>query len=177
MKLSSHSRRGGALGLVLFVGVSVVIVMLAGAYLIARTVRVNTTHRNRGDDVSIETPAGRMDIRAHEDLDPASIGLPIYPGATREKNSGAASFEWSSADGKDDKSVSVGAAALFTPDSSSKVLDWYRTQLPNWIVVTGHDGATRFELKEGGHKRIVAIRSRSDGTHIGVASVGEPASN
>ena len=177
MKLSSHSRRGGVLGVLLVVGVSIVIVMLGGAYFIARTVHVQTTHRNGGDDVSIDTPAGRMNIRAHEDLDPASLGLPIYPGATREKNSGAASFEWSSSDGKDDKSLSVGAAALFTPDSPSKVLDWYRAQLPNWIVVTDHDGSTRIELKEGGHKRIVAIRGKSDGTHIGIASVGDPASN
>jgi hypothetical protein len=35
----------------------------------------------------------------------------------------------------------------------------------------------RMELREGGYKRIVAIRERHDGTHIGVASIGEPASN
>ena len=35
----------------------------------------------------------------------------------------------------------------------------------------------RMELAEGGYKRIVAIHGRSDGTHIGVATIGAPAAN
>ena len=177
MKVSANSRRGGVLGVLLFIVVAGMVLAVGTAFYIANNVRVQTTHRNGGDDVSIDTPAGKVSIRAHEDLDPATIGLPIYPGATREKHSGVASFEWASADGKADRSVALAAAELFTQDSPSKVLAWYRTQLPNWLVVTDRDGSTRFELKEGGHKRIVGIREKNDGTHIGIASIGEPASN
>jgi len=58
-----------------------------------------------------------------------------------------------------------------------QVADYYRKQLPNWVVVREKGGAARMELREGGYQRIVAIRAEHGGTHIGVASVGEPASN
>jgi hypothetical protein len=186
MRVSSASRptrnpnRGSVLGVLLFIFVSVVIVSVGTAFYIANNVRVQTTHRHGGDDFSdfsIATPAGKVSIRAHEDPDPATIGLPVYPGATRQKNSGVASFEWASADGKADRSVAFAAAELLTQDSPLNVLAWYRTQLPNWLVVTDRDGAVRFELREGGHKRIVGIRGKNDGTHIGIAAMGDPASN
>ncbi|MES1257391.1 MAG: hypothetical protein ABUS51_03140 [Acidobacteriota bacterium] len=170
-------RRGGILGGVLFTGLAIVVLMMAAGLFIVRNVRVATAHRYGGDDVSIETPGGRLNIRAHEDLDPAAIGLPIYPGATRTRDSGVATFEWTSADGKHDKGMAVGGASLFTPDPESKVLAYYREQLPNWLVVTDRDGSTRFELRKDGFKRIIAIHEKSDGTHIGVASIGDPASN
>ena len=88
-----------------------------------------------------------------------------------------ATFEWTSPDGKQDKGMAVGGASLITEDPQSKVLAWYREQLPNWIVITDRDGSTRFELNKGGFKRMVIIHEKSDGTHIGVASVGDPASN
>jgi hypothetical protein len=56
-------------------------------------------------------------------------------------------------------------------------VDYYRAQLPNWIIVNERGGGVQLELRDGGYKRIVAIHERHDGTHIGVASVGEPAAN
>jgi hypothetical protein len=66
---------------------------------------------------------------------------------------------------------------MVTSDSLDKVVDYYRNQLPNWVVVKERHGAVRMELREGGYKRIIGIHERYDGTHIGVASIGEPASN
>jgi hypothetical protein len=169
--------RGGILSGLLFTFVACIVLAIVAGLYVARNVRVQTTHRNGGDDVSIDTPGGRLQIRAHDDLNPVAVGLPIYPGATRTKDSGGATFEWDSADGKEEKGLSVAGASLFTPDSSSRVLEYYRTQLPNWLVVTERDGSTRFELKKGGYKRIIAIHQKGDGTYIGIASVGEPASN
>jgi hypothetical protein len=40
----------------------------------------------------------------------------------------------------------------------------------------GH-GEFHMELHEGGYKRIIAIDEKHGRTHIGVATVGEPASN
>jgi len=169
--------RGGILsGLLFTFAACIVLVVLAGFY-IANNVRVATTHRNGGDDVSIETPGGRFQVRAHEDLNPAAIGVPVYPGATRTRDSGVATFEWASADGKEDKGVSFAGASMFTPDSAPQVLAYYRTQLPHWLAVTERDGSTRFELTKGGYRRFVIVHEKSDGTHIGIASIGEPASN
>ena len=174
---NSLSRRGGIIsGLLMTFAVIVILAMAAGIY-IARNVRVETAHRRGGDDVSIDTPGGNFTVRAHENLDPAAVGIPIYPGATRHKDGGGAVLQWTSNDGKEDKGFSVVGAELTTPDPAYKVIDYYRKQLPNLMVVTDHDGATRLEYKEGGYKRIIVIREKYDGTHIGVASVGEPASN
>jgi hypothetical protein len=72
----------------------------------------------------------------------------------------------------------VAGGEYITPDPVEKVRAWYHEHLPNWVVVSDRNGDNaRFELNEGGYKRIVALRERSDGTHIGVATIGEPASN
>ena len=177
MAVTKDPRRGGILGGLLFTVFAIFVLLVAGGLFIARNVRIQTTHGHGGDNVSIESPGGHLSIRAHEDLDPAVIGLPVYPGARRKKDSRMATFEWTSPDGKQDKGMAVGGASLITDDPQSKVLAWYREQLPNWIVITDRDGSTRFELNKGGFKRMVIIHEKSDGTHIGVASVGDPASN
>jgi hypothetical protein len=154
-----------------------VLVAVAANY-VKSNFRVVTAHRAGGEDVSIQTPGGQFDIRAHQHMDPASLGLPIYPDARRGKDGGGATFEWTSADGKSDKSVGVAGGEYITTDSVEKVRAWYHDHLPNWVVVTDRNGGNaRFELNESGYKRIIAIHEKSDGTHIGVATVGEPASN
>ena len=151
--------------------------ILAVSY-VANNVKVVTAHRSSGDDVAIETPAGRINIRAHRNLDPATLGVPIYPDAKRSKDGGGASFEWTSSDGTHDKAMAVAGGEYVTSDSAEKVWAWYREHLPNWVVVTDrHDEKPHFEMNEGGYKRFIAIREKGDGTHIGVATVGEPASN
>ena len=175
MKIAG-SRRGGILmGLILTAGVIITFAVVTGIY-VAHNVRVRP-NRSDGNDVSIDIPGGHFSIRGRDNLDPATLGVPIYPGATRVKKGGGATFEWTSSDGKEGKGFSVAGGDLFTRDSADKVLDYYRGQLPNWIVITDRDGSTRLEFKDGGAKRIIAIREKSDGTHIGVATIGEPASN
>ena len=155
----------------------VALVVVAANY-VKSNFKVATVHRAGGEDVSIQTPGGQFNIRAHRNLDPATLGLPVYPEARRGKDGGGATFEWTSADGKSDKEMGVAGGEYITADPVEKVRAWYHDHLPNWVVVTDRNGANaRFELNEGGYKRIVAIREKSDGTHIGVATIGEPASN
>jgi hypothetical protein len=174
---TSDLRRGGIVGGLLLTVLAIAVLAILAVSYIARNVRINTISRNGRDDVSIETPGGKISVRAHENLDPAAFGVPVYPGARRAKNGGGAVFEWTSSDGKTDKGLSVAGADLITDDPASKVVGYYRNQLPNLLVVTERDGATRLEYNDGGLKRIIVVHEKDDGTHIGVASVGEPASN
>lgn len=152
--------------------------VIAGGLYLARNVRVETAARNGGNYVSIDTPAGQLSIHAHDKPGSAATGVPLYPGAHSTRDSGGdAVVEWNSNNGKNDSGFSLTASEMVTSDSLDKVLDYYRNQLPNWVIVNERGGAVRLELREGGYKRIIAIRERHDGTHIGVASVGEPASN
>jgi hypothetical protein len=155
----------------------VALALLAVVY-IRQNVRVAAVHRERGEDVSIELPGGRVNIRARRNLDPESMGVPIYPGARRGKDGGGATFEWSPDDGKADRMFGVSGAEYVTPDSETAVREWYQGQLPGWTLIRNGDGRrARFEIIRGSYKRFISIQPKSDGTHIGVASVGEPASN
>jgi hypothetical protein len=171
------SRRGGILFGFLVSGLVVVCLLIACGMFLARSIRVQTVSRNGGDDVSIDTPGGQLSIHAHDKAGTVT-GVPFYPGARSEKNSGGgAVIQWNSNNGKHDGGFAVSASEMVTSDPVDKVVDYYRAQLPNWIVVNERDGAVRMELRDGGYKRIIGIHERHDGTHIGVASVGEPAAN
>jgi len=172
------SRRGGVLFGLLVSALLIGCLAVAGVLFVARNVRVQTAERNGGDYVSIDTPAGNLSIRAHEKPGSAAADVPMYPGARSAREGGGdAVIQWNSNGGHDDAGFSLTAAEMVTSDSLDRVLDYYRAQLPNWVIVNERHGAVRFELREGGYKRIIAIRERHDGTHIGVASVGQPASN
>jgi len=174
---TSESRRGGVLAAFLIAGVVILCIAIASALFVARSVQIRSAENGDNKDVSIETPVGHLEVHAHEKALWAS-DVPIYPGAhPREDNGGNATVEWTSNTGKSDKGFSVSGSEMTTPDPVSKVVDFYKTQLPAWIIVKENDGGVRLELKEGGYRRFVGIQGKSDGTHIGVASVGEPASN
>lgn len=174
-----RSERGGILGGLLITGLVIICLAIGFGLFVARNIHVTTTSHNGGDDVSIDTPAGHLTVRAHEKAGTAATDVPIYPGShpAKRDSGGDAVIEWSSSNGKSDAGFSVSASESVTSDPLDKVVDYYRTQLPNWIVTRRSNGHVEFELRDGGYKRIVAIRERFDGTHIGVASVGEPAAN
>jgi len=169
---------GGILSALLLTGVAIICLVVVAGVFVARNIHVTTTARNGGDDVSIDTPAGHLDIRAHEKAGTAVRDIPFYPGARNLKdNGGDAVIQWTSNHDKADGGISVSASEMVTSDSFDKVVDWYRGQLPNWILAKRAFGHVDFELRQGGYKRIIGISEHSDGTHIGVATIGEPASN
>jgi len=174
-----NSERGGILGALLITGAVVVCLMILGGIVVARSVHVSTTARNGGDDVSIDLPGGHLEVHAHDKAGTAVKDFPVYPGShsSEHNRGGDAVVQWSSNNGKSDNGFSVSASESITSDPFDKVVDYYRTQLPNWMITKQRSGHIEFELHDGGYKRVIGIHEESDGTHIGVASVGEPASN
>src|SRR5215472_13248621 len=167
-------RRGGILGGLLIAGVVMAgIAVLCGIYVI-RNVRVDEGSRH--GDVSIDIPGGRFEIHGKEKIDPSALGIPVYHGATWTKDSGGATFEWVADNDNDSKGFSVAGGAYVTSDNVDKVLDYYKRQLPSWIVVQRHNH-TEFKLNEHGYQRIVAISEKNGETHIGLAAIGKPESN
>ena len=174
-----NPRHGGIGSALLLTFLVIVCVAIAGGLYIARNVVHNVTvsDRDGGADVSIDTPGGHLNVQARNTAAVAVPGVPLYPGARPKKDSGGgAVVEWNSTFGPE-KGVSVSASESITDDPASRVEAWYKDQLPNWMITHDRDGAFHMELREGGYKRIVSIEEKHDGTHIGVASVGEPASN
>jgi hypothetical protein len=175
-----NSERGGLgiLGALLIAGAAILCLMIVAGIIVARSVHVVTTARSGGDDVSIDLPGGHLNIRAHDKGGTVVNDIPMYPGAhNNEHRGGGAVIQWNSNSGNSDNGFSVSASESITSDPFEKVVDYYRAQLPNWMITKQHNGSVNFELHDGGYKRVVGIHEESDGTHIGVASVGEPASN
>lgn len=158
----------------------ILIVLIAGiliSVLVVNTVKVRHRNGSNGDSVRIETPLGDVNIDARENLNPDTIGVPIYPGATREhgnhRGGGGVSFAFEGVDGNR-KNLSVAGAAYSTNDSAEKVREFYRSSLPNWTFTQRNGHGLKMEFSEGGYKRIIAIDEKNGNTHIGIASIGDP---
>jgi hypothetical protein len=132
---------------------------------------------SRGDSVSIETPLGAVKVNAGESLNPENIGVPIYPGAERKNDRhGGVQFDLDTQDGIR-KNLTISGASYLTPDSADKVVEFYRSHLPNWTISEKNSRNIEFHLSENGYKRIIGISERNGETHIGIASFGEPGVN
>ncbi len=173
---SGSSRHGGALSAVL-IGLAVLLMLAAAAAIgagvyLARNVTVRET---RGQTV-VETPFGSLRVREAAPFDPAHLGMPVYPGAVRRDDGRKlASFELDFGDTYQE--FAIQGAQYTTTDPVGRVSDFYRAQLPHWTYKKTRRGAAQFKFKEGGQVRMVVIREHHGVTHIGLASVGEPASN
>lgn len=174
------SQQGGILAGVLaavliLAALAVAGVFVAGMYF-ADNIHVEKTRGANGDTVRVETPIGSMRVQEHKRLDPKLIGVPVYPGAVRDDADGkAATVEFNFDSGH--KEFTVVAAEYSTGDPVEKVTEFYHRELPHWIISEKHDGGFRMEYSEDGYKRIVAITTKHGRTHIGLASVGDPAAN
>lgn len=141
--------------------VAVIAVLCAGCH-------VRVDH----DKARVETPMGEIRVEATDKLNPESVGVPVYPGAARDRdNAGGALVDIG------DKQFSVVGASFTTSDSVQQVRDFYHERLPHWIFTQKHGMGTEIEMSRDGYKRIVAIDERHGRTHIGIVSFGKPGIN
>jgi hypothetical protein len=173
-----NSRRGGALAgiilVVLMLGLLGIAALVATGLYVADHVSV-TESRAHGE-TTVETPFGTIRVRDNARLGPRNMGVPIYPGAVREEGSRKlASFHFDFGDVH--KGFAVSAAEYRTSDSVDQVTDFYRGELPHWLISQKEDGCTQLSFTKHGYKRFVAIYEDAGETRIALASLGEPASN
>ena len=159
---------------ILIIGVGAVVMLVFAVRGVVKNVHVQESGESGQKTVNVDTPFGHVRVHENDQLDPALVGIPIYPGATRSKDKGGAEFQF---DGGDvHKDFTVAGAVYYTGDSLEKVREFYREKFPDWNT-KWENGEYRVETKADGHLRSVAIKREDDRTRIGVASVGPPASN
>ncbi len=173
-----NHRRGGAIaGIMLtmfIVGVVTIVAIVSTGLYVADHVRVSA--RNSNGDSTLETPFGSVRVRDSHALDPKHMGVPIYPGAVRDEDSRKlASFHFDFGDVH--KAFAISAAQYRTPDSVDRVTDFYRSELPHWLISQHENGGLQLSLTRRGYKRLVVITEEDGETRIALASIGEPASN
>ena len=152
-------------------------VIAAGFFLFPR-VHVNTVRDEQGRERSIrvETPFGRLRVERGSDVDPAHLGIPIYPGAgvvDKDTSGGRVQLDLDFAE----QNLQVMAVTMETSDPFDKVVDFYREEAADFVFSRKANGSVEFIWKEGRLKKIVALRERNQKTRIALANIGEPEGN
>ncbi len=170
------------LGLLLGGVALLLIVAVAGYYLVRRTVHISESPS--GKSVEIESPIGSLRVNKEPpETILARLGIPAYPGATPDKDAAQVSFDF----GEEGAELTV--VKLETPDSLDKVDAFYRRELGNrfkretgkrigdvhdrgHFVIHSKDGILYSEEKDV-KNTFVALGREGRGTKIAVVKVVE----
>jgi hypothetical protein len=142
------------------------------AHIISKGVHVQVDQGDGGKkDVSIQTPIGSLAV--HQDVNEASLGLPIYPGATHVRDKDSASVSIGIAD---EAKVRILVGKFETPDSYDKVRTFYYDRLGDQVTKyreRDEAGRTVFEIKHDKQDKVVALKRKGDITEIELVRVSE----
>ena len=148
------------------------IAIWGGLRFLSSAVHVNVEQAGVGKKaVSVKTPFASVEI--NKDVNEASLGLPIYPGATRIKEHGSATVNLDIAD---EAQLRVLAGKFETPDSVDKVTAFYHDRLGDQVTKfkeRNEEGKTVFEIKNDKQDKVVALKSNGDKTVIELVRVSE----
>lgn len=178
-------RSGGNWVLIALLIVAIIVIgsvaaMYTGLRILSHSVHVKVSESaGENKNVSIQTPVGDMTVRKNEEVSEASLGLPIYPGATRVPHDDAANVHMNIL-GKQNMGIVV--AKFETPDSFDKVEEFYRQRLGNSVTKFKHkddEGKTVFEIKSSAQDKVVALKQQGSGTRIDLVRIqhGESEAN
>jgi hypothetical protein len=143
-----------------------------GLRFLASAVHVQVENQGSGKkEVSIKTPFGSVEV--NKDVNEVSLGLPIYPGATRIKDQGSAAVNLDIAG---EAKLHVLAGRYETPDSIDKVVAFYHDRLGDQVTSfkeRNEEGKTVFEIKHDKQDKVVALKSSGDKTVIELVRIAE----
>jgi hypothetical protein len=144
----------------------------AGLRFLSNAVHVDVEQEGgRKKEVSIKTPVGSLEV--NPELNEPSLGLPIYPGATRIKEHGSATVNLDIAD---EAKLRVLAGKFETSDSVDKVRAFYHGRLGDQVTKfkeRDEERKTVFEIKHDKQDKVVALKSEGDKTVIELVRVSE----
>ncbi len=159
--------------LALIVLVSVAAVW-TGLRFLSQGVQVQVNDRGgRKKDVLLKVPFASVEV--HRDVNEASLGLPVYPGAKSIPGveNATVDLEFGGEQG-----VRILVGKFETPDPIEKVKAFYQERLGHEVTKRldkDSRGKTVFEIKKAGTERIVALKGGPLGTTIELVRVQEGA--
>ena len=154
------------------------IAVWTGLKFLSHTFRLQVEERGGGQkEVSINMPFGSIEV--HHEVNEDSLGLPLYPGATRVKDKDSATVNLGFGG---EASVHVLAAKFETSDSLERVKAFYKERLGSEVskfTDQGSGAKTTFEIKSDNQEKIVALEGGGNKTLIQLVRVsfGENVSN
>jgi hypothetical protein len=149
-----------------------VMAVWASLRFIARGVRVSVSDQGVAKKaVSIQTPFGGIQVNKNGEVSEATLGLPVYPGATRERDEDSASVSLGL---PGDTGLHLAVAKYRTPDAIEKVKAFYQDRIGKDVTKfkeRDHEGKTVFEIKVGDDVKVVALKGEFEGTRIDLVHV------
>ena len=146
------------------------IAVWTGLRFLSHNLRMQVEERGGGNkEVSINTPVGSIEV--HHDVTEDSLGLPIYPGATRVKDKDSAAVNLGFGG---EASVQVLAAKFETSDSLERVKAFYKEHLGSEVTKftdQGSEGKTTFEIRTHNLEKVVALEGGGSRTLIKLVRV------
>lgn len=156
-----------------------IVILGAGGLLVLSRLAKNVRVEEAGNTVEIETPVGTLQASD----EPASTGLPEYPGAAPSDQGGSVELE-----GPEETALSIRAARFSTIDPIAKVDAWYTERLGPAFVREG-PGVFRkkkdivgaevssddiaFVREAQDHLSVVALKKKPNGTDIVLLRIGK----
>jgi hypothetical protein len=148
------------------------IAVWVGLRVLTHAVHVQVDQAGGGKkEVSIKTPLGSLEVNT--DVNETSLGLPIYPGATRLKEHDSATVN---IDIASEAKVRILAGKFETSDSIEKVRAFYHDRLGDQVTKykeRDEEGKTVFEIKHDKQDKVVALETTGDRTIIELVNVSE----
>ncbi len=172
------AKSGSALKIILISLAVIVILVVVGVVgvglFVTKVVHDNVSIKEGAGgkgEVSINTPAGKLNVSSKPNISEAELGVPIYPGATQQEGTGSISFQ-----GSDQKSGSFGGAAFTTTDAFEKVVDFYKQRLGSkasvWETTDQGKRSAVLSVTLENSSRTIVIEDQGNGvTKIAVSSI------
>ena len=135
---------------------------LQGSVSVDQSANGSTTIKSNNGEVSIGKGA----------VDPASLGLPVYPGATQSKDNASVSVSDTSKGGGSQFVI------LSTTDPFDKVYEYYKGQLPagseKMKVSSGDSDVAQFQVGTDKDQKVVMLTGAKDKTTIELTHQTKP---
>jgi len=158
-----------------FIIASAIFMVWFGLRILSHGVHVQVTENSPDRKVvTVKTPVGDLKIAKEQNISDLRLGLPIYPGATRERvknddNSVSLTFDL-----PQQVNLRIAVAKFDTPDPIDKVRAFYKQQLGGEVTTftqTDRSGKTVFEIKYGEQDKVVTLKPHDGGTHIDLVRI------
>ncbi|HXH51102.1 MAG TPA: hypothetical protein VNM47_17320 [Terriglobia bacterium] len=153
-----------------FIIASGIFMVWFGLRILSHGVQIKVTEAGSDSKVvTVRTPIGNFRIAKEQNASDLRLGLPVYPGAARATDSGDDNSVSLSFDLPNDTNLRIAAAKFNTPDSLSKVQDFYKKQLGGEVTKitrTDREGKVVIEMNYGEQDKVVSLRPHDGGTQI-----------
>ena len=145
--------------------------LYTGVKFLSHNVQLQVDKSDDGKDVSVKTPVGTFEAHKNSDVNEASLGLPIYPGAQQvnDQDSAGLSMQFPG-----EQKLKLTVAKFETGDDFDKVEKFYQDRIGGEVTKftqKDKDGKTVFEIKHKDEDKVVALRSLLTGTRIELVHV------